>query len=202
MDCTICANEVSRRAGFSASASAAARTRPPTWPVADPRVSARHRGWPDTQSPSGRTRPRPHRSLALLALRHGRRSGDAARALAPVDGSDPPLRDARIGIGKDRHGTGHAALPGGSLPVHQSRAGRPTARRSDGRFRQSAGAAKGNTVSCSERDVTHLEERQGAIGGLPEVEDEARAVAPSEREDRPGGRENLSAVVLDARAST
>ena len=200
MDCTICANEVSRRAAFAASACAGACAgaaacpahgphpspfnspetgldRPWTWSVAGPRVSARHRGWPDTQSPAGRTRPRARRSLARLALRHGRRSGDAARALAPVDGSDPPLRDARIGIGKDRHGTGHAALPGGSLPVHQSRAGRPTARRSDGRFRQSAGAAKGNTVSCSERDVTHLEERQGAIGGLPEVEDEARAVA-------------------------
>ncbi len=62
-----------------------------------------------------------------------------------------------------------------------------------------AGAAIGHVVSRSERDVTaHLEERQGAPGGLTEVEDEARAVAPSERQARPGGRGNVSAGVLDA----
>ncbi len=76
-------------------------------------------------------------------------------------------------------GQAHAVIPGGSLPVHQSRAGRPAARRSDGKFRLSAGAATGQTVSRSERDVIHLEERQGVIGGLPEVEDEAHAAALS-----------------------
>ena len=65
-------------------------------------------------------------------------------------------------------GQAHAALPGGSLPVQQSRAGRPKARRSDGRFRLIAGAASGQPVSLSERDATHLEERQGVIGGLAE----------------------------------
>ena len=53
----------------------------------------------------------------------------------------------------------------------------------------------------SERDVaTHLEERQGAPGGLPDMDDEARAVAPSERHARPGGRRDIPAVVLDAHA--
>ncbi len=52
-----------------------------------------------------------------------------------------------------------------------------------------------------ERNVpAHLEERQGAPGGLPEVEDEARAVAPSERQARPGGRRHVAAIVLNARA--
>ena len=52
-----------------------------------------------------------------------------------------------------------------------------------------AGAASGHVLPRSERDVTaHLEEHQSASGGLPEVEDEACAVAPSERQARSGGR--------------
>ena len=65
---------------------------------ADPRVPIGHRGWMDTRTPFRRARR--CMSLAVLRLHHGRRSGDADRELAAVDGSDPPLRDAWIGIGE------------------------------------------------------------------------------------------------------
>ncbi len=70
-------------------------------PGADPRVSGSLRGSPDTKSSFGRTRPRSCRSLALLRLRHGRRSGDADARSLDVDGSDPPSRHASIGTGED-----------------------------------------------------------------------------------------------------
>ena len=58
--------------------------------------------------------------LAVLQLRHGRRSVDAAPELSAEEGSDPPFRDASIGIGEGWHVHAHATLPRGVAPSHGS----------------------------------------------------------------------------------
>ena len=94
-------------------------------PGADLRVSGSLRGWPDTKSPFGRTRPPPYKSLALLQLCHGRRSADADARSLDVDGSDPPSRHASIGTGEDEAGQLHFPRRYGVAPIQQSHAGRP-----------------------------------------------------------------------------
>ena len=58
--------------------------------------------------------------LPVLQLRHGRRSVDAAPELSAVEGSDPPFRDASIGIGEGAHVHAHATLRRGVAPSHGS----------------------------------------------------------------------------------
>ena len=67
--------------------------------------------------------------LAVLQLRHGRRSGDAASELSAEEGSDPPFGDASIGIGEGWHVHTHATRPPGVAPVPSSLAGRRFAAR-------------------------------------------------------------------------
>ena len=50
--------------------------------------------------------------------------------LRPLTGATRPFGMLASASGRTGMGQAHAALPGGSLPVHQSRAGRPTAKRS------------------------------------------------------------------------
>ena len=59
-------------------------------------------------------------SLATLQLRDGRRSGDADPELVAGVGSDPPFRDASIGIGEGAHVHAHATLRRGVAPSHGS----------------------------------------------------------------------------------
>ena len=63
--------------------------------------------------------------LPVLQLRHGRRSGDAAPALSAEEGSDPPSRGLGTGAGPCVFSHAAPALQG-SLPIHQSLAGRPS----------------------------------------------------------------------------
>ena len=78
----------------------------------------------DTRTPFRWARLRLRMSLAALRLHHGRRSGDADPELAAVDGSDPPVRGP--GTGSEAGVFAHSCLrPLGSLPNHQSLAGRP-----------------------------------------------------------------------------
>ena len=58
-----------------------------------------------------------HISLAALRLHHGRRSGDPDSELTEVDGSDPRLRDALMGIGRVNMRTPKPPLPLASLPT-------------------------------------------------------------------------------------
>ena len=58
--------------------------------------------------------------LAVLQLHHGRRSCDAAPELSAEEGSDPPFRDASIGIGEGWHVHTHATLRRGVAPSHGS----------------------------------------------------------------------------------
>ena len=73
----------------------------------------------------GRARHGFRKLLNGLGLCHGRRSGDADPGLKAVDGSDPPIRHASYGIGGGWDVHFHPNPRLGSLPVHQSRAGRP-----------------------------------------------------------------------------
>ena len=73
-----------------------------------------------TETPFSCARQRSLMWLPVLQLRHGRRSGDAAPELSAVDGSDPPFRDASIGIGEGWHVHAHATLPRGVAPIHGS----------------------------------------------------------------------------------
>ena len=71
-----------------------------------------------TETPFSCARQRSLMCLAVLQLRHGRRSCDAAPELSAKEGSDPPFWDASIGIGEGWYVQAHAnPPPGGSLPV-------------------------------------------------------------------------------------
>jgi len=63
-------------------------------------------------------------SLPCLLLRHSRRSGDADPAVEAVAGSDPPVRQAWMGIGEDGNVHRHPPRCRGVTPGQQSRAGR------------------------------------------------------------------------------
>ena len=73
-----------------------------------------------TETPFSCARQRSLMWLPVLQLRHGRRSGDAAPELSAEEGSDPPFRDASIGIGEGWHVHTHATLPRGVAPIHGS----------------------------------------------------------------------------------
>ena len=70
-----------------------------------------------TETPFPCARQRSLMWLPVLQLRHGRRSCDAAPELSAEEGSDPPLRDASIGIGEGRHVHTMPPFPAGSLPT-------------------------------------------------------------------------------------
>ena len=73
-----------------------------------------------TETPFSCARQRSLMCLAVLQLRHGRRSCDAAPELSAEEGSDPPFRDASIGIGEGWHVHAHATLRRGVAPSHGS----------------------------------------------------------------------------------
>jgi len=153
-----------------------------------------------TKKHPGRAQHRFPKLLALLGLRSVDRGAYAVSAFRADAGSDPcvsmpVVASAEVGMCTPSRPPPWVAT-GPAIPCGKANGAslRPMG------SSLKAGAAIGHVVSRSERDVTaHLEERQGAPGSLTEVEDEACAVAPSERQARPGGRGNVSAVVLDAR---
>ena len=77
-----------------------------------------------TETPFSCARQRSLMWLAVLQLRHGRRSDDADPELAAVDGSDPPVRGPGTGSGPGVFA--HSCpRPPGVAPDQQSLAGRP-----------------------------------------------------------------------------
>ena len=103
-----------------------------------------------TKTRFARARHRFRKLLNGLGLRHGRRSGDADPGLKAVDGSDPPIRHASYGIGGGWDVHFHPNPRLGSLPVHQSRAGRPNRHawtRTPGRVRPDRGPGLGSTAA-------------------------------------------------------
>ena len=76
-----------------------------------------------TETPFSCARQRSLMCLAVLQLRHGRRSGDAAPELSAEEGSDPPVRGP--GTGSDAGVFSHPCpRPLGVAPVQISLAGR------------------------------------------------------------------------------
>ncbi len=68
----------------------------------------------------------------------------------------------------------------GSLPIQQSRAGRPTSRSLGVGIRLYTGAAIGHVVRLQNETYPPIwQSTKVPLGGFPEVEDQARAVTPS-----------------------
>ena len=91
--------------------------------------------------------------LAVLQLRHGRRSGDAAPALSAVDGSDPPFWNARSASRRVGMCTAMPPPARGSLPVHQSLTGRQTGA-PEGRVQAGAALAAPTDLAAEAQDAT------------------------------------------------
>ena len=91
------------------------------------------------------------------------RFADVEPGLKAVDGSDPPVSMPSAGIAEGWDVHIPDTLPGGSLPIQQSRAGRPSLPRSEVGIRLNGGAAIGNIVSRSEGGVPR---EVGAAAGL------------------------------------